>query len=61
METSAKNGINTTELFTEAAKLLFNDYSIYKITRGPKKGEVLKIEDNDTNNNNVKQKKKGCC
>ena len=29
METSAKNGINSTELFTEAAKLLFNDYSKY--------------------------------
>ena len=60
METSAKNGINSTELFTEAAKLLFNDYSKYKITRCAKKGEILKIEDSDNNNNN-KQKKKGCC
>ena len=60
METSAKHGINSTELFTEAAKLLFNDYSKYKITRTHKKGEILKIEDTDNNNNN-KQKKKGCC
>ena len=60
METSAKNGINSTELFTEAAKLLFNDYSKYKITRSAKKGEILKIEDSDNNNNN-KQRKKGCC
>ena len=60
METSAKNGINSTELFTEAAKLLFNDYSKYKITRSAKKGEILKIEDSDNNINN-KQRKKGCC
>ena len=60
METSAKDGINVTELFTEAAKLLFNDYSTYKVTRNPKKGGILKIEDTDNNNNN-NQQKKGCC
>ena len=61
METSAKDGINVTELFTEAAKLLFNDYSKYKVTRSPKNGEILKIEDTDNNNNNNNQQKKGCC
>ena len=60
LEASAKNGINSTELFTEASKLLFSDYSEYKITRTKKKGEILKIEDTDNNDNN-KQKKKGCC
>ena len=60
LEASAKNGINSTELFTEAAKLLFSDYSEYKITRNKQKGEILKIEDTDNNDNN-KQKKKGCC
>ena len=57
METSAKEGINAKELFTEAAQILFKDYSKYKITRGPKK-EILKIEDMDNNN---KKKKKSCC
>ena len=57
METSAKEGINAKELFTEAPQILFKDYSKYKITRGPKK-EILKIEDMDNNN---KKKKKSCC
>ena len=42
METSAKSGLNTTELFIEAAKLLYKDYTKYK--KRPKKvGENLKI------------------
>ena len=58
METSAKTGFNSRELFAEAAKLLFNDYSKYKITRSSKTGKILKIEDMDNNN---KPQKKGCC
>ena len=58
METSAKTGFNAKELFAEAAKILFNDYSKYKIIRSPKNGEILKIENID---NNDKQKKKNCC
>ena len=46
METSAKNGMNAKELFAEAAKVLFKDYSKYKIIKS-QKGEILKIEDND--------------
>ena len=57
METSAKTGFNAKELFAEAAKILFNDYSKYKIIRSPKNGEILKIENID----NDKQKKKNCC
>ena len=56
METSAKEGINAKELFTEAAQILFKDYSKYKIIKS-QKGEILKIEDND----NKKKQKKGCC
>ena len=50
METSAKSGFNTTELFVEAAKLLNREYKLYKKT--PKKvGDNLKKE-NETNKNN---------
>jgi GTPase SAR1 family protein len=58
METSAKSGINTTELFAKAAKVLYNDYCRYKIIRAPNSGEILRIEAGDNNNN---KKKKGCC
>ena len=55
METSAKTGFNTTELFVEAAKLLYRDYSKYK-KKQKKVGEILKKEDEKE-----KPKKKGCC
>ena len=55
METSAKSGLNTTELFVEAAKLLYRDYSKYK-KKQKKTGESLKKD-----NENEKVKKKGCC
>jgi hypothetical protein len=55
METSAKTGMNAQEIFAEAAKLLFKDYSKYKIVKGKKEGEKLKTND-------VKEeKKKKCC
>ena len=41
METSAKNGMNAKELFAEAAKVLFKDYSKYKIIKS-QKGEIIK-------------------
>ena len=57
METSAKTGFNTQELFIEAAKLLFEDYNKYK-SKPKKTGEKLKLE----NENNVEEsKKRGCC
>ena len=59
METSAKTGFNAKELFTEAAKLLYKDYSKYKIIRSPKNGQIIKIDGPDDNND--KKKKKGCC
>ena len=57
METSAKLGLNTTELFVKVAKVLYEDYSKYK--KKPKKlGENLKKDDNNNNNTN---KIKKCC
>ena len=54
METSAKTGINTQELFVEAAKLLYKDYTKYRLDRKKVSGQTLKNENN-------KPKKKGCC
>ena len=54
LETSAKTGYNTQELFIEAAKLLYKDYTKYRAERKKNIGEALKTDNN-------KQKKKGCC
>ena len=54
METSAKTGFNTIELFVEAAKLLYRDYSKYK-KKQKKVGETLKKDVEKE-----KPKKKGC-
>ena len=53
METSAKSGFNTTELFIEAAKLLYREHSAYN-KKSKKCGENL-------NKVNEEQKKRGCC
>ena len=54
METSAKTGMNSEELFIEAAKILFNDYNKYLAEKKKSNGKLL---NNDTN----KSKKKSCC
>ena len=54
IETSAKTGMNAQELFIEAAKLLYKDYTKYRAERKKNIGEALKTDNN-------KQKKKGCC
>ena len=56
METSAKTGLNTEELFAEAAKLLYKDYRKYKDKKNKREGEQLKPVD-------VKEpaQKKKCC
>ena len=56
METSAKSGFNTEELFVEAAKLLYGDYKKYK-TKQKKAGQKLKKDDGSS----TQTKKKGCC
>ena len=57
METSAKTGMNSEELFAEAAMLLFKDYSKYiKVVKPTtNQGEELKVE------KSKKKKKNGCC
>ena len=57
METSAKTGFNTQELFVEAAKILYDDYMKYK-KKQKKPNEKVKLE---KDNNNNKEKKGGCC
>lgn len=57
METSAKTGMNSKELFVEAAKILYNDYSKYKVKKNKKNGEKLKSEEETA----PPQDKKGCC
>ena len=55
-ETSAKTGLNTEELFVEAAKMLYKNYIKFK--QRPKKiGDKLKFDNNKNNSEN----KKGCC
>jgi hypothetical protein len=56
METYAKSGLNTEELFVAAAKLLYGDYKKYK-TKQKKAGQKLKKDDVSSN----QAKKKGCC
>ena len=46
--------MNAQELFIEAAKLLYKDYTKYRLDRKKVSGQTLK-------NENVKPKKKGCC
>ena len=44
METSAKTGMNAQELFAEAAKLLYQDYTKYKNVKTKKETEQLRAE-----------------
>ena len=55
METSAKTGFNTQELFIQAAKVLYEDYNLYK-KKQKKPNEKVKLEKNV-----IKQEKKGGC
>ena len=57
METSAKTGLNTQEIFVEAARVLYFDYMKYK-RKNRKPSERVKLE------KDVVQKEKeksGCC
>ena len=49
METSAKTGFNTQELFVKAAKVLFEDYNEYK------KNKKNKLEDDEENQDHTVQ------
>jgi len=64
-ETSAKNGINTKELFIKAALLLCEDYKRYSVVNGPKEKSSSLISLTLSNDNakivKKKNKKKKCC
>ena len=55
METSAKTGINTKELFVEVAKLLYTDFCKFKVQKKEGEGEKLRPKKHS------KSKKKKCC
>ncbi len=56
METSAKTGFNTQELFVQAAKVLYDDYMKYK-QKNKKPTERIKIEPKVV----TQESKGGCC
>ncbi len=56
METSAKTGFNTQELFVQAAKVLYDDYMKYK-QKNKKPNERIKIEPKIV----TPESKGGCC
>ena len=60
-ETSAKNGINTKELFIKAALLLYEDYKKYLLVNGPKEKSSSLISLTISNENKKNIKKKKCC
>jgi GTPase SAR1 family protein len=55
METSAKTGFNTQELFIEASKLLYKEYADLK--KSPKNTQKLKLNPEVINQKNEKK----CC
>ena len=57
METSAKTGFNTQELFVQAAKVLYDDYMKYK-QKNKKPNERIKIEPKIVTQ---QESKGGCC
>jgi hypothetical protein len=59
METSAKTGINTQELFVEAAKILYNDYIQYKNNKPQIPSDIINL--NNTEASKAQIKKKRCC
>ena len=57
METSAKTGLNTQEIFVEAAKILYFDYMKYK-RKNRKPSERVKLEKDVVKK---EKEKSGCC
>ncbi len=56
METSAKTGFNAQEIFIQAAKVLYDNYNLYKQAQ-KKPGEKVQLKTEVKN----KEKKGGCC
>ena len=61
-ETSAKNGINTKEVFIEAAKLLYTEHLMYQENNSKKleNESNIPIPDKSSNKNDIKREKR-CC
>ena len=57
METSAKTGLNTQEIFVEAARVLYFDYMKYK-RKNRKPSERVKLEKDVVKK---EKEKSGCC
>jgi small GTP-binding protein len=62
-ETSAKTGINSKEVFTEAAKILYNEHNNYKLRYKTQSiaDEIQKDIIPQKLDNNAKKRNKGCC
>ena len=60
IETSAKTGMNAQEIFIEAAKILYNDYILYKNEKKNKENKVTKANCNLSEKEELK-KEKQCC
>jgi len=60
METSAKTGINSQQLFIEATKILYKDYLKYNNIENNNNKNNLKLTNYDSNNFN-NEKNNGCC
>ena len=62
-ETSAKTGINSKEVFTEAARILYNEHNNYRLR--PKTESIADEIQKDIIpqklDNNAKKRNKGCC
>ena len=58
LESSAKTGMNVSEIFIQAAKILYKDYIQYS---NEKKNKKEKDKNTKLNNNQLEKKKKGCC
>jgi GTPase SAR1 family protein len=59
METSAKTGLNTEELFVQAVKLLFKDYCLYKKNKEKNNKEKMMLKKKQKPEK--EEKKRPCC
>jgi hypothetical protein len=55
METSAKTGINTQELFVEAAKILYNDYIQYKNNKPQIPSDIINLNNTEASKAQIKK------
>ena len=62
IETSAKTGMNAQEIFIQAAKVLYQDYSLYRNEKKNKEEKEKDIINNEKLKDKTEEKKnKKCC